>query len=46
MMELTRNIPQGALLPLWDDSNMYLWLAIFITASIGLVIYFFWVLHR
>jgi len=36
-------INEGAMLPLWDDSHMYLWLAIFVAAAIGLLIYFIWI---
>ncbi|MCI2049401.1 MAG: hypothetical protein LKJ76_06725 [Lachnospiraceae bacterium] len=46
MSEPNGNIPEGALLPLWDDSHMYLWLALFIASAIGLLIYIIWVMKK
>jgi len=46
MPETTGNISEGALLPLWDDSHMYLWLAIFIAAMAGLIVYLIWTIRK
>jgi hypothetical protein len=45
-MSGTTGISEGALLPLWDDSHMYLWLVIFIASSIGLLIYLVWLIKK